>query len=79
MVEIIAFEIDSNILAAASAIITLIAAYFIGNIVKQAVINISEKSGIRQKVRFGIQKEDMICHSLPYIERQGGSTHFYKI
>lgn len=52
-----AFEIDSNILAAASAIITLIAAYFIGNIVKQAVINISEKSGIRQKVRFGIQKE----------------------
>lgn len=30
-----AFEIDSNILAAASAIITLIAAYFIGNIVSR--------------------------------------------
>ena len=55
--NLLAIIVDEHLLPFLSAGLVLLLGYILGDIVKQAVIRIAEKTGIRQKVRFGLQKE----------------------
>lgn len=55
--NVLAITIDEHILPFLSAGLIVLLGYIIGDLLKKAVIKLSEKTGIRQKVRFGIQKE----------------------
>ncbi|MGV8084817.1 MAG: mechanosensitive ion channel domain-containing protein [Candidatus Bilamarchaeum sp.] len=57
MMNVLAITIDEHILPFLSAGLIVLLGYIIGDLLKKAVIKLSEKTGIRQKVRFGIQKE----------------------
>lgn len=53
------FDIQTNIPipAIAAAIIVLILGFIVGKVTKQFVLQLAEATGVRQKVRFGIERE----------------------